>query len=294
MHDDEVDIDEELVRALLASQFPQWRGLPITPVPSVGTVNAIYRLGDDLCVRLPRTARFAPDLPRELAWLPRLAPYLGVEIPEPVAAGTPNGEYPFTWAVLRWIDGATFDRDDTDDEVQVARDLASFVRELRDVDTSGAVSSTRDRPLRARDHEIQAALDAMRGFAEIDVSVDALAVAWERALTAPEWNAEAVWTHGDLLPSNVLVAGGRLAAVIDWGCVGAGDPAVDVVPAWSFFGAEARAVYQSALSVDDATWERARGIALHQALMIIPYYRFTNPGFVAMALQTIEQVTGDR
>ena len=289
IHADEVDIDVPLVRRLLAAQFPQWADLPISAVQSTATVNYIYRLGDHLCVRLPRVQRWAQDLDKECHWLPKLAPRLSLRVPEPVTKGCPASSYPFSWAIYGWIDGQPYSDELVDDEHQAARDLAWFVAELRRIDlVVGAPRGGRS-PLHELDAVTRAAIESARGV----IDSDAATAAWERALDAPAWNGTPVWIHADLLRPNVLVHGGRLCAVIDFGGVGVGDPAADVIAAWSVFGRAGRATFRGALDVDDGMWERARGFALHQAAMIIPYYGETNPGFVALARRTVEEVLAD-
>jgi aminoglycoside phosphotransferase (APT) family kinase protein len=253
-----------------------------------GTVNAIFRLGDDLCVRLPRVERWAGGVENELQWLPELAPRLTLAVPEPVAKGEPGSRYPFSWAIYRWLAGETFATDRIVDERQAAADLAQFVAELRRIDPTGAPRSGR-RPLRQLDAVTRAAIEEARGV----VDAGAATAAWERCLQAPVWDGSPVWIHGDLVMPNLLVEGGKLTAVIDFGGAGVGDPATDVVAAWSVFGNDGRDSFRRALDVDDATWARARGFALHQALLIIPYYPETNPSFVAMATRTVDQVLGD-
>jgi aminoglycoside phosphotransferase (APT) family kinase protein len=289
MHEGEVDIDVELVRDLLATQFPQWSDLPLGPVPSTGTVNAIYRLGDDLCVRLPRVQQWAGDLEKELRWLPTLAPHLPLAVPEPVATGDPGLGYPFVWAIYRWLAAETFAEDRIGDEHQAAAALAQFVACLRTIDTAGAPRSRRDRSMRMVDAETRAAVDSLSGV----IDTDAVIAAWEQSVDAPVWDGRPVWTHGDLLPPNLLVERGRLRGVIDFGSLGVGDPGIDVIPAWSVFGPEGRRTFRAALDVDDATWARGRGFALHQALLIIPYYPATNPAFVTMAMRTVDEVLAD-
>ena len=288
MHDGEVAIDAQLVRRLLVTQFPHLCDLPVEVVQSTGTVNAIYRLGDDLCARLPRIQRWAGDLERELHWLPKLAPHLTLAVPEPVAKGEPGCGYPFPWAIYRWLEGETFANARVVDERRAAADLAQFVAELRRIDPAGAPRTGRA-PLRQLNSVTRSAIDALHGV----VDTAAVAAAWERCLQAPEWDGSPVWRHGDLLTPNLLVDGGRLNAVIDFGGVGIGDPAADVIAAWSVFGAIGRASFRSALDVDDGTWARARGFALHQALLIMPYYPQTNPGFVATAKRTVQEVLAD-
>ncbi len=288
MHDDEIDIDAELVRRLLAAQFAHLTDLPIREVRSTGTVNAIYRIGDHLAARLPRVRRWASGLEREFHWLPRLAPHVSLLVPEPVAQGRPDSTYPSTWAIYRWIDGQPYADEIIDDEDLAARDLARFVAELRQITPDGAPPAGRQ-PLRELDDVTREAIEAARAV----IDADAVVAAWERALQAPEWVGTPVWVHADLLRPNLLVRHSRLRAVIDFGSVGVGDPAADVIAAWSVFGHRGRETFCDALAVDDATRDRARGYALHQAALIIPYYAQSNPGFVTSARRTIEQVLAD-
>ena len=288
MHAGEVHIDAALVERLIAEQFPRWAGLPIRAVRSTGTVNAIYRLGDHLCARLPRVEEWEQDLEKEWRWLPKLAPHLSLRVPEPIGKGHPTGSYPFSWAVYGWIDGRPYSADLVDDEQQAARDLARFVAELRRIDPAGAPRSGR-RPLRELDAVTRAAIEVARGV----IDGDAATAAWERALEAPAWKGTPVWIHADLLRPNVLVRDGQLRAVIDFGGTGVGDPAADVIAAWSVFGRLGRRAFRDALDVDDGTWNRARGFALHQAALIIPYYGRTNPEFVSLASRTVEEVLAD-
>ena len=289
MHDDEVDIDAELVGRLVAAQFPGLADLPISAVRSTGTVNAIYRLGDRLCARLPRVHRWARDLDKEWRWLPRLAPQLSLRVPVPVGKGRPASSYPFSWAIYDWIDGQPYADELVDDERRAAEDLARFVVELRRVDPVAGAPRGGRKPLRELDAVTRAAVGSARGV----IDADAATAAWERALDAPPWNGSPVWMHGDLLRPNVLVHGGRLRAVIDFGAAGVGDPAADVAAAWSVFGRAGRGVFRGALDVDDGTWHRARGFALHQAALIIPYYGGTNPRLVVQAIRTIAEILAD-
>ena len=288
MHAGEVHIDAALVGRLISEQFPQWAGLPIREIRSTGTVNAIYRLGDHLCARLPRVEEWAQDLEKEWRWLPKLAPQLPLRVPEAVGKGQPTGFFPFPWAVYGWIDGWPYSDERVDDEQQAARDLARFVAELRRIDPTGAPRGGRP-PLRELDAVTRAAIEASRGV----VDGDAATAAWERALEAPAWRGTPVWIHADLLRPNVLVCDGQLRAVIDFGGAGVGDPAADVIAAWSVFGRTGRRTFRDALEVDDGTWNRARGFALHQATLIIPYYGETNPEFVSLARRTVEEVLAD-
>ena len=287
MHEGEFDIHIALVSQLLGEQFPHLAERSITLVGSTGTVNAVFRLGDDLCVRLPRVAQWADSLHREWTWLPKIAPHISLPIPEPVARGTPTTAYPHPWGIYRWIDGADYQEALIHDEHQAAQDLVNFILELRSVDPRGAPPGGRA-PLLALDAATRSAIAASRGMIDRDAASDA----WARSLETALWQGTPVWIHGDLLRSNLLVNKGRLSGILDFGGVGIGDPAADVVPAWSVFSRAGRETFRQALGVDDHTWHRARGYALHQALMIIPYYRHTNPAFVTMAKRTVNEILG--
>jgi aminoglycoside phosphotransferase (APT) family kinase protein len=289
MHADEVDTDPDLVRRLLAAQLPQFADLPIEPFPSTGTVNAIYRLGSVLCVRMPRVAAWARDLRREVRWLPRLAPHLPLAVPEPLARGRPGLGYPYHWAVYRWIEGEPWAADRIADPSAAAADLAGFVASLRRIDTVGAPRSGRSGRLSTRNRPLRSVMEALDGV----IDAGAVTAVWEESLTAPAWSEAPVWTHGDLLPPNLLLRDGRLHAVIDFGGVGIGDPACDLIAAWSVCTAETRPLFRAALDPDDATWARARGWALSIALFIIPYYPETNPAFVDMAMHMVDELLDD-
>ena len=288
MHDGELDIDPELVGRLVATQFPHLSGLPIEEVRSTGTVNAIFRIGDDLYARLPRMETWAEDLRREWRWLPQLSPHLSLPVPVPVSLGWPDDTYPFFWAIYAWIAGRPYADDLVHDEQVAAEDLARFVLELRRVDPAGAPRAGR-RPLRELDAVTRDAIRSARGLIDGEAALDA----WDRALEAPAWAGTPVWIHTDLLRPNVLVRDGRIGAVIDFGGAGIGDPAADVIAAWSVFGSTGRSTFRDALEVDDGTWNRARGFALHQAAVIIPYYSETNPDFAASAQRTVGEVLAD-
>jgi aminoglycoside phosphotransferase (APT) family kinase protein len=294
MHADEVETDASLVRRLLAAQFPRWAGLPVEPVPSAGTDNALYRLGADMVVRLPRVAGATGQVEKDRHWLPRLAPRLPLAVPVLLAEGKPAGGYPFPWSVYRWLRGEdATESGRISDLRRAAEDLARFVAALQDIDPTGgppaAEHGLRGVPLATRDAETRGAISALRGL----IDADAATAAWEAALQAPGWGRPPVWFHGDLLPGNLLVQRGRLSAVIDFSGLGVGDPACDLMVAWSLFTGESREAFRAALGVDDATWARGRGHALSWALIFIPYYLETNPVGVAGARRAVEEVLAD-
>jgi len=286
MHDGQADTDPDLVRRLLRAQFPQWADLPIRALHSGGTVNAVYRLGRSYTVRLPLLEGGMGAVDLEARWLPRLAPLLPVPIPEVVALGRPGEGYPWRWTVHRWIDGENLVEGagtaDPEAERATARALASFVTALRKVDLPGGPPAHRSAPLHTQAEETREALEALRGTDE-PFDVDALHGHWEAASRAPRWAGPPVWSHSDLMPSNLLAARGRLTAVIDFGTLGMADPAVDLIAAWNLLSPEGRRVFREGVDVDDATWARGRGWALSMAAIQLPYYRLTNPVISANA-----------
>jgi aminoglycoside phosphotransferase (APT) family kinase protein len=287
MHEDQVDIDADLVRSLLADQFPEIADLPVTAIHSTGTVNALFRFGEEFVTRLPLVAEWSNGIETEWKWIPWLTRRVdSVRLPEPIFKGRPADGYPFPWAVYRWIDGAAYDDGLINDERAAAATLAGFVTELRSLDVVADAPQGGRQPLRDLDEETRAAIRA--GDGRIDAAA-AMAV-WEDALKAPAWDGKARWIHGDLLRPNLLVNNGRLEAVIDFGGIGVGDPATDLIAAWSVFGPPGREAFRAMLDPDDAAWSRGRGIALHQAANIIPYYAETNPGFVSLSVRAIEQI----
>lgn len=288
MHADQVDLDLHVVRRMLADQHPELAGLPLVEVPSVGTVNAVYRLGDDLCVRLPLQPSGDRALARELEWLAWLAPRLPVPVPEPVTVGEPDDRYPHRWAVYRWIDGTTV----ADvalgpvEQAALADDLAEVVAAIGGLDPTGAPRADNRWALRHLDPGIRQLLPRT---AADGVDVARATAAWDGAVAAPAFAGPPTWVHGDLLAANLLLRDGRLAALLDWGGAGTGDPACDLYPAW-LLAPPARARFRAALEVDDAAWARSRGWALRTPIQGLAYYRDTNPGFVAMSRRVLDAV----
>ncbi|WP_101255820.1 aminoglycoside phosphotransferase family protein [Streptomyces barkulensis] len=290
MHPGMHAIDVDLVRRLIAGQFPQWAAPAVERIPSGGTVNAMYRLGDDMVVRLPLVQGGANDVPVERTWLPRLAPHLPTTIPEVLGEGEPAEGYPWPWSVYRWLAGENPEAGALSEPILLAEDLAEFVAAMRGITLPGAPQAHRGGPVASLDAETRAAIEELRGIPQEGVDCDAATAVWEEALRAPGWDRPPVWLHADLMPGNLLVDGGRLTSVIDFGCLGAGDPACDLFPAWNLLPARARRVFREALSVDNATWIRGRGRTLSQALIALPYYRKTNPAMAHNARHVIRTV----
>lgn len=274
VHDDELDIPEPLVRALLAEQFPEWAALPLVRAGD-GTVNVIYRLGEDLSVRLPRRAEREHAEDRVLAAVARLP----VEVPRVVAIGRPGAGFPWEWAVHTWLNG-----DLPEDDVPLD-DVAALIEALQRLDTRGGVDPgyRRGKPLSFRDTAVRDALERVDAPGALEL--------WQRAVRAPEWTGERVWLHADLDRRNVLVRDGRLTGVLDWGGGGVGDPAVDVMVAWKLLARSDRDRFRDRLHVDDDTWLRAQGWVLSQALIALAYYTpDNNPAIHAEATRWLAEV----
>ena len=293
MHDDEVDVDDDVVRRLVAAQLPRFAGRELTRIEAWGTDHVIFRLGGDLSVRLPKIGWAAQQGDREAAWLPVLAPHLPDEVPVPLHVGEPMGGYPYRWYVSPWIEGDNPGPESGVDLCRLAVDLAALVIALQGVDTADAPGP---RPgQRGGDHAgadewTRRRAEQLRGESD----VDALLAVWDAGLNAPPWGEPPVWVHGDLSDGNLLARDGRLHGVIDWGGLIAGDPSVELMPAWSLFDAASRPIYLDALGfVDDHMLLRGRAWAASAAINALPYYRDTNPVIVERSWRTVREVLAD-
>jgi len=288
-----VDIDASLVRRLVAAQFPPWADLLITPAVPQGWDNRTFRLGADLSVRLPSAAGYVPQVEKERHYAPRLAPLLPLPIPVPLAQGAPGEGYPFPWSVYQWLPGETAATARIDDLSAFATTLAHFLAALQRIDPAGGPppgphNFFRGGPVATYDADTRRAIEALRG--EIDAA--AATAVWDAALAAP-WPGPPVWFHGDVAVGNLLVRDGRLSAVIDWGWAGVGDPACDLVIAWTFLSGESREAFRAALPLDRATWARARGWALWKALIIVAGHADTTAPEAARSRQIIGDVLAE-
>ncbi|MBH5333648.1 aminoglycoside phosphotransferase family protein [Streptomyces pactum] len=304
-------IDEALARRLVDTQFPRWAGLPLKLLDPAGSDHVIYRLGEELSVRLPRHADATGQARKEARWLPRLAPHLPLAVPAPVAVGEPGCGYPWPWSVSRWLDGEVATVAALADSVTAAVELAEFLWALQRCtpedgtdgeaggtgpagdagastdagdDAGSAGDGLTGRPLSDRDRATRLAI------ARYDGVFDGAAMSglWDAALHAPGWDRAPVWFHGDFHTGNLLTVGGRLSAVIDFGELGRGDPARDLMIAFTLMSARSRAVFREALGVDDATWLRGRGWALATGLNAHSAYAAVSP---RVAAQTTRQIT---
>ncbi|MGW3565094.1 aminoglycoside phosphotransferase family protein [Streptomyces sp. NPDC000941] len=282
-------IDAALARRLVDAQFPQWAELPLELLDPAGSDHVIYRLGEDLSVRLPRHAGAIRQAMKEFEWLPRLAPHLPLAMPVPVGVGEPDFDYPWPWAVSRWLDGEVATAEALADSSRAAVQLAEFLIALQefvpeDFPLENAREDLTGRPLADRDRATRAAIGEVDGTFE----AAAMTALWDAALNAPGWDRPPVWFHGDFHTGNLLTVDGGLSAVIDFGGLGIGDPACDLTIAFTLMSAGSRAAFRAALGVDDATWTRGRGWALATGLNAYTSYAAVNP---RVAAQTTRQIT---
>jgi aminoglycoside phosphotransferase (APT) family kinase protein len=288
-----VEIDAALVARLVGSQFPQWSSLPITAAEPDGWDNRTFRLGSNLLVRLPSAQSYAAQVRKEHRWLPLLAPQLPLPIPVPVAMGEPAEGYPWNWSVYRWLDGVPASTARIDDMTAFVETLAHFLVSLQRIDATGGPppgphNFFRGGPLGTYDDETRTAIAAVRNLIDAELAMDL----WEAGLAAT-WHGRSVWVHGDVAAGNLLIRDGRLAAVIDFGSSGVGDPACDLTIAWTFLSGESREAFRAAVPLDAATWARSRGLALWKALITYAGNLDGDPAVAASARQVIDDVLAE-
>lgn len=262
-----IEINKELVQKLISSQFPEWSHLSIYPVARSGNDNRTFHLGDKMTIRLPSAKAYAPQVEKELFWLPKLKPFISLPISNPIAKGEPSEIYPYPWSINQWISGDTVTPHNVKNLKQFAFDLAKFLKELQAIDTSngpiaGEHNFYRGGNLAVYNEETQTALVRIKSLFQTEKLNDI----WVTALES-KWTKKDVWIHGDIAPNNLLVKNGILCSVIDFGILGIGDPACDYTIAWTFLDKDSRKIFFDNLNCDEETWNRARGWALWKALI---------------------------
>ncbi|SCK59052.1 aminoglycoside phosphotransferase family protein [Streptomyces sp. WMMB 322] len=293
MHPDQLRISRETVRRLLDDQFPQWRNLPVRPLATQGTVNAIFRIGERFAARFPLRRGDVDATLRQLEAEAQAARELAgrtpFPTPEPVALGEPGRGYPLPWSVQTWLPGGVVATDeDPGESVAFAHDLAEFVRSVRAIGTRGRTWSGEGRggDLRAHDAWMQTCFGKSAGL----LDVPRLRRMWAALRELPRTEGADVMNHGDLIPGNVLVSRGRLAGVLDVGGLGPADPALDLVGAWHLLGAGPRQVLRDVLGCDVIEWERGKAWAFEQAMGAAWYYAGSNPAMSRMGCRTLERI----
>ncbi|MGH1281652.1 aminoglycoside phosphotransferase family protein [Bacillus basilensis] len=286
-------INVSLVEKLIQEQFPEWAHLEVKPVKFSGHDNRTFHLGDEMSVRLPSEAAYAPQVEKENKWLPILSEELSLPISTPLAKGNPSEVYPWPWSINKWIEGETVTKQNVRDLSEFAADLGLFLVELQSIDASkgpvaGAHNFYRGGLISVYDEEARDAIENNKSvFDEI-----VLKHLWDLALQST-WESKPVWVHGDVAPGNLLVKDGKLCAVIDFGILGVGDPACDAAMAWTFFDKNSRGVFKEALHIDEETWNRVRGWALWKALITYDANRDSNEKIAEESYRVIQVITDD-
>jgi aminoglycoside phosphotransferase (APT) family kinase protein len=294
MHAGQINITQDVARRLVDEQFPQWASLPIRPVPGPGTVNALFRLGDGLGVRLPlrhtdpRSMR--AEIESEVSAARVLLGKTPFPTPEPIAIGSPGAGYPLPWSIQTWLPGRTAEREDPSGSVPFALDLATFIRDVRAISTGGRPFSSAGRGGDLTNHDEWMEICFQEGAKLLDVAM--LRRMWEDYRGLPPLPSADVMSHGDLTPGNVLVSRGRLAGVLDVGGLGPADPSLELVAAWHLLDDGPRQVLRDELGCDDLQWERGKAWAFEQSMGAVWYYLDSNPGMSAMGRRTLERLAG--
>ena len=295
MHPNQLVVTADTVRTLVATQFPAWADLPVRVVVTHGTVNALFRIGDRLAARFPLVPGDAAQIRR---WLESEADaaraLLGrtrFPTPEPVAVGEPGAGYPLPWSVQTWLSGTVATDADPAESVAFAHDLAEFIEGVRAIDTRGRAfrGSGRGGELVSQDRWLETCF----ANSERLLDVPTLRRMWASLRVMPRGHQPDLMSHGDLMPGNILVAGGRLAGVIDVGGLGPADPALDLVGAWHLLDARARLAFRTRLGCDDEEWERGKGWAFAQSMGLPWYYADSNPTMAAIGRRTLDRLVAD-
>jgi aminoglycoside phosphotransferase (APT) family kinase protein len=288
-----VEVVEELAQSLIASQFPAWSHLPLKKIDSTGTDNFIYRLGRELAVRCPVSISAAEQVAKEQSWLPKLSNFT-IAIPIVVGAGRPTNEFPFPWSVMNWINGKDATADVIVDWLKAAEGLGQLTREFRKQNTIGAPLAGRYNAFRGTalvnlDQITRNAIDALGDLFDTGCLLDI----WEQALCVQPWAGPPKLIHGDIHAANIILKNGSIAGIIDFGLMGAGDPACDLAPGWSFLPTHARDRFRKAADVDETTWQRGKGWGHYIGVIALSYYGDRNPTLSGIAEKAIRAVIED-
>jgi len=285
----EVRIEEGLVRALIQAQYPEFANLEISPIDS-GWDNAIFRLGAEFAVRLPRRALSAELIRHEQKWLPAVAHRVPIPVPSALCVGVPGREYPWYWSIVPWIPGEPADLAAPGPDQAVR--IATFLRALHvKAPADAPVNPWRGVPLRDRAAAVDERLQRLAGR---DAPITATILeTWHAALQAPD-NASPAWIHGDLHPRNVLVQGGIITGILDWGDMTSGDPATDLASLWMIF--PDRAAREQALheyGADADMIRRAKGWVVLFAAMLLETGLRDHPRHAAIGAAAFRQLQAD-
>jgi aminoglycoside phosphotransferase (APT) family kinase protein len=296
MHPDQLSVSPRTVRTLVAEQFPRWQNLHIQAVPSQGTVNAIFRIGHQFVARFPLepdddVAAARERLQHEATAAEELIAQTPFATPRPIVIGEPGAGYPLPWSVFTWLPGKPATADDCGESDSFAIDLGKFIVAVGALDVRGRTfkGNGRGGDLFSHDEWMQECLAYSEGL--LDVAT--FRTIWAEMRDLPRGDTPDVMNHGDLIPPNVLVAGGRLVGVLDVGGLGAADPALDLVSAWHLMDAERRQLLRNQVSCEEAEWQRGRAWAFEQAMGAVWYDVDSSPTMSTGCRRTLERIVSD-
>ena len=262
-----LNITPHLASRLIADQFPEYAHLPITSVKKQGHDNRTYRLGDTMLIRMPTAGSYALKVSKEQELLPRIKPYLTVAIPEPIKMGHPSSYYPFHFSIYKWLQGSSANslRIDESNLEALALQLANFLKELQALKKIHGPAPDqhnwwRGDHVSVYDDGARKQIHALSGIIDKDKAIEL----WEQACKT-RWHKDPVWIHGDFASGNLIIKDGELSGVIDFGGMGVGDPACDLVIAWTLLHGKSRKLFKKTIELDDDTWVRAKAWALWKA-----------------------------
>jgi len=289
LHEGQIKIDDIIVKKLIMEQFPQYKDLPILEYNTTGTVNAIYRLGNDYYVRLPILEIYDKDVLREYNILNYISNKISINIPQIIGIGKPNELYPYNWAIHNWIEGDCYDNNKITYFQDIISELVYFINELHSIDVFENAPKAGRKPLM----ELNSLTIESLNNSKEEIDYKKAIKIWEILVNTSLWDNNPVWIHADLLKPNIKIKNNHIIGIIDFGSAGIGDPAFDIIPAWAVFNKECRDIFRDKLNICENTWNRGCAYALHQAALIIPYYRNNNKSFVKNAIETINEIIID-
>lgn len=291
----EIKITPELARKLIDKQFPEFAGLSIVSVEQQGHDNRTYRLGEKMLIRMPTAESYALKVPKEQELLPKLAPYLTFQIPVPLKMGVPSADYPYPFSIYQWLEGKSLNLLvlDNDHFEKFAFDVAKFLRELQSIDNVDGPEPGQHNWWRGDHVSIydKGARDQIAKLSDMIDSNKAIQL-WEKACQT-RWIKNPVWIHGDLSTGNILMKNDSLSAVIDFGGMSLGDPACDLVIAWTFLKDNSRQIFMREMTLDKDTWLRAKAWALWKATFELCEIADKNSSEAQVQKEIIQDVLDD-
>lgn len=294
MHENQLDVDDDLARRLIALRFPELAALPVQHVRTAGTVNTIVRIGDDLVARFPLASASESGLAAEASALEAFAEVCPFPAPVPVGIAAATDEYPSAWSVQTWVTGQTARHDAHADSLTLAEDMATLIGSLRSASPGDRVFDGHGRGGSLPDHDEWMAVCVARSAHLVETP--RVAALWAVLRRLPPSGADTM-SHRDLTPPNLLVSDAsdswRLTGVLDGGGFGPADRALDLVAAWHLFDAPARGVVRAGADAGDIEWFRGAAWALQQAMGLVWYYEDSNPEMSALGLSTIGRLLAD-